>query len=93
MPSNGGKPDGNAYVGRLELGGRALRLVGDGCGRAGDRQIGYDELEALRIGSRRSPRARHRTPARAYHVTSTVFEAAILQELAERLSELRLAAP
>lgn len=44
------EPDGQAYVGRLELGPRALHLVGDAGGARVDRQIGYDELEGLRIG-------------------------------------------
>ena len=38
------EPDGRAYVGRLELGPRALHLVGDAGGARVDRQIGYDEL-------------------------------------------------
>jgi hypothetical protein len=95
------EPDGQAYVGRLELGPRALRLVGDGADITGavDRQIGYEELRSLRIGHDAAERVDGRRslvierPQGAYHLTSTVLEAGILQELVDRLSELSLAAP
>jgi len=93
------EPDGQDYVGRLELGPRALHLVGDAGGARVDRQIGYDELEGLRIGHDAGERVDGRRtlvierPQGAYHLTSTVFEAGILQELVDRLSELSLAAP
>src|SRR5439155_1062116 len=93
------EPDGRSYVGRLELGPRALHLVG-GVGIASvDRQIGYDELEGLRIGHDAGERLDGRRalvierPQGAYRLTSTVFEAGILHELVDRLSELSLAAP
>jgi len=93
------EPDGRSYVGRLELGPRALHLVG-GVGVASvDRQIGYDELEGLRIGHDAGERLDGRRalvierPQGAYRLTSTVFEAGILHELVDRLSELSLAAP
>jgi hypothetical protein len=93
------EPDGQDYVGRLELGPRVLHLVGDAGGARVDRQIGYDELEGLRIGHDAGERVDGRRtlvierPQGAYHLTSTVFEAGILQELVDRLSELSLAAP
>ena len=93
------EPDGQAYVGRLELGPRALRLVGAAGGTQVDRQIGYDELQGLRIGHDAEERLDGRRalvierPQGAYHLTSTVLEAGILQELVDRLSDLSLAAP
>jgi len=93
------EPDGQDYVGRLELGPRVLHLVGDAGGARVDRQIGYDELEGLRIGHDAGERVDGRRtlvierPQGAYHLTSTVFEGGILQELVDRLSELSLAAP
>lgn len=93
------EPDGQAYVGRLELGARALHLVGDAGGVKADRRIGYDELKGLRIGHDAGERVDGRRvlvierPQGAYRLTSTVFEAGILQELVDRLSDLSLAAP
>ena len=93
------EPDGRAYVGRLELGPRALHLVGDAGGARVVRQIGYDELEGLRIGHDAGervdgPRALViERPQGAYHLTSTAFDAGILQELVDRLSDLSLAPP
>lgn len=93
------EPDGQAFVGRLELGPRALHLVGDAGGTQVDRQIGYDELDGLHIGHDAGERVDGRRalvierPQGAFHLTSTVLEAGILQELVDRLSELSLAAP
>lgn len=90
------EPDGQAYVGRLELGPRALHLVGNSGDVNVDRQIGYDELEGLRIAHDAVDGRRAlviERPQGAYHLTSTVFEAGILQELVDRLSDLSLAAP
>lgn len=96
------EPDGQAYVGRLELGPCALHLVGGagGAGGAGvDRKIGYDELQGLRIAHDACERVDGRRalvierPQGAYRLTSTVFEAGILHELVDRLSDLSLAAP
>ena len=93
------EPGGEAYVGRLELGPRALRLVGDAGGARVDRRIGYDELQGLRIAHDAGERVDGRRalvierPQGAYHLTSTVFEAGILQELVDRLADLSLAAP
>ncbi len=95
------EPDGQAYVGRLELGPRALHLVGDGANSTGavDRQIRYEELRGLRIGHDADERVDGRRSLviersqGVYHLTSTVLEAGILHELVDRLSELSLAAP
>src|SRR5581483_1389788 len=104
------EPDGQAYVGRLELGARALRLVGQPSdaksreksrGRRADidRQIGYEELRGLHIAHDPSERVDGRRslvierPHGELHLTSTVLETGILQELVDRLSELSLAAP
>jgi hypothetical protein len=93
------EPGGEAYTGRLELRPRALHLVGAGGGASVDRQIGYAELEGLRIGHAVEERVDGRRalvierPQGAYHLTSTTFEAGILHELIERLSELGRAAP
>jgi len=93
------EPGGEAYIGRLELGSRALHLVGDAGGARVDRQIGYDELRGLRITHDASERMDGRRALviersqGAYHLTSTAFEAGILHELVDRLADLRLAAP
>lgn len=93
------EPDGHAYVGRLELGARTLHLVGAGNGVKVDRQIGYDELQGLRIAHGADERVDGRRslvierPQGAYHLTSTVLETGILHELVDRLSGLSLAAP
>jgi len=93
------EPGGKAYVGRLELGPRALHLVGDAGGARVDRRIGYDELQDLRIAHDPGERVDGRRalvierPQGAYHLTSAVFEAGILHELVDRLSDLSLAAP
>jgi hypothetical protein len=94
------EPDGRTYVGRLALGPRTLRLEGrEPNGPAVDRQIGYDELQGMWLGSRGDERLDGR-PAlvveRAdgrYLVTSAGMGAGIVQELVERLAQLRTAAP
>lgn len=92
------EPGGESYVGRLELGPRALHLVGDAGGAGVDRQIGYDELQGLRIAHDEGERIDGRRalvierPQGAYHLTSAGFEAGILHELVDRLSGLSLAA-
>jgi hypothetical protein len=77
-----------------------MRLEGRGLGGPlVDRQIGYEEVRGVRLGSHGSDRLDGR-PAlvveRAdgqYLVTSIGAGAGILQELAEQVAELRLAAP
>jgi hypothetical protein len=94
------EPDGSTYVGRLALGPRALRLEGRASdGQMVDRQIGYEEVQGLRIAQKGADRLDDR-PAlvvdRAdgpYLVTSAATGAGILQELVDRLASLRLAAP
>jgi hypothetical protein len=94
------EPDGQTYVGRLALGPRTLRLEGRRPdGPAVDRQIGYEEVQGLRLGSHGPDRLDGR-PAlvvdRAdgpYFVTGAGMSAGIVQELVDRLARLRLAAP
>jgi hypothetical protein len=94
------EPDGQTYVGRLALGPRTLRLEGRGPDGPGvDRQIGYEEVQGLRLGSHGADRLDGR-PAlvvdRAdgpYLVTGAGMSAGIVQELVDRLAGLRLAAP
>lgn len=96
------EPDGKTYVGRLALGPRTLRL--DGRRRGAEeppvnRQFGYEELRGLRIGSRGAERLDGRPalvverPDGAYLVAGAGMGAPIVQELVDRLAELRLAAP
>ena len=94
------EPDGQTYVGRLAFGSRTLQLEGRGAdGPAVDRQIGYDEVRAVGVGSRRADRLDGRPSLvveRAdgrYLVTSAGAGAGIVQELVDRLAELRLATP
>jgi hypothetical protein len=94
------EPDGQTYVGCLALGPRTLRLEGRRQdGPAVDRQIGYEEVQGLRLGSHGPDRLDGR-PAlvvdRAdgpYLVTGAGMSAGIVQELVDRLARLRLAAP
>jgi hypothetical protein len=92
------EPDGQTYLGRLAFGGRALRLEGrEPDGPAVDRQIGYEEVQGLRVGSHGPERLDGRPTLvveRAdgpYLVTSAGIGAGIVQELVDRLAELRLA--
>jgi hypothetical protein len=94
------EPDGQTFLGRLAFGPRTLRLEGrDPAGPVVDRQIGYDELQELRVGSGGSERLDGRPTLvveRAdgrYLVTSAGSGAGIVQELIDRLAELRLAVP
>jgi hypothetical protein len=90
------EPDGPTYVGRLTLGADALRLDG----RASDgptvgRRLGYEELRRVRMEHRGSDRLDGRPTLvidradGSYRVTSAVIGAGILQELVDRVSELR----
>jgi hypothetical protein len=95
------EPDGQTFVGRLALGPRALRLDGRRRGPEGppvERQFRYGELRSARIG-RRGPERLEGRPAlvveRAdgtYLVTDAGLGAPVVQELVDRLVELRLAA-
>jgi hypothetical protein len=94
------EPDGRTYVGRLAFGPQTLRLEGRAPnGPIVDRQIGYDEVQGLRLGSHSDDRLDGR-PALVvdrvdgrYLVTSAGLGAGIVQELVERLAELAQAAP
>jgi len=94
------EPGGRTYLGRLALGPRTLRLEGrEPGGPAVDRRIGYEEVLRLRVGTRGPDRLDGRPTLvveRAdgqYLVTSAGMGAGIVQELIERLAELRLATP
>ena len=94
------EPDGQTYLGRLALGARTLRLEGrQPDGPACNRQIGYDEILGLRIGSVGGDRLDGQ-PAlvvgRAdgrYLVTSAGIGAGVVQELVDRVAGLRGSAP
>jgi hypothetical protein len=91
------EPDGQTFLGHLALGPRTLCLEGRGTeGPVVERQIGYDELQGLRLGSDRAERLDGR-PAlvveRAdglYLVASAEMGAGIVQELLDRLADLRV---
>lgn len=95
------EPSGQTFVGRLALGQHTLRLVGRTPGAEGqtvDRQIGYAELQGLRIGggADRLDGRRAVVVERAdgpYLVADAGMGAPIVQELVDRLAQLRLAAP
>jgi hypothetical protein len=95
------EPDGQTFVGRLALGRRALLLDGRRRGATGppvERRFGYDDLRGLRIGSSGADRLDgrpslvvERSDGR-YLVADAGLGAPIVQELVERLSDLRLCA-
>ena len=95
------EPDGQTFVGRLALGSRALLLDGRRRGASGpavERRFGYEELRGLRIGSGGADRLDGR-PALVvercdgnYLVADAGQGAPIVQELVERISDLRLCA-
>jgi hypothetical protein len=96
------EPDGQTFIGRLALGPRTLRLDGRrrGAGEpAVSRQFDYEELRSLHVGGRGAERLDGRPalvverPDGAYLVTDAGMGAPIVQELVDRLAELRLAAP
>ena len=90
------EPDGQTYLGRLALGPLMLRLEGrEPDGPSVDRQIGYDGVQSLRIG-RHGPERLDGRPTLVieridgpYLVASAGMGAGIVQELVERLTELR----
>jgi hypothetical protein len=95
------EPDGQTFVGRLALGRRALLLDGRRRGASGppvERRFGYDDLRGLRIGSSGADRLDGRPalvverPDGRYLVADAGLGAPIVQELVERLSDLRLCA-
>jgi hypothetical protein len=94
------EPDGASYVGRLALDAGTLRLEGRGSdGTRVDRRIGFDEVRDVAVGSRGPDRLDGR-PALIvdrddgrYLVASAGSGPGIVQEVVERLAELRRDAP
>ena len=91
------EPDGQRCVGRLALGADALHLDGRASdGPSVERRLGYDEVRRVRIQHRRSERLGGRPTLvidradGSYVVASAVVGAGVLQELVDRVSELRL---
>jgi hypothetical protein len=90
------EPDGETYLGRLVLRERTLDLEGRRRdGPAVNRQIGYDEILQLRIGSRAADRldgqpalVLDRANGR-YLLTSAAMGVGVVQEVAERLAGFR----
>ena len=90
------RADGQTYLGRLALGARTLGLIGRGPGGPGvSRQVGYEEILGLRIGSRGADRLDgqpslvvERADGR-YLVTSAGMGAGIVQEVADRVADFR----
>ncbi len=94
------EPNGSMHVGRLALGPKALRLEGrEVDGPRVDLEIGYEEIQGLRIEGSAADRLDDRPVLvvdradGSYSVTSTVMSAGILQELVGRLASLRLTPP
>lgn len=94
------EPDGRTFLGRLALGPSTLRLEGrERGGPVVDRQIGYEEMQGLgvsRHGADRLDGQPTLVVERAdgpYLVTSAGMGAGIVQELLDRLAELRVATP
>ena len=95
------EPNGETFIGRLAFGPRALRLDGRRSGANEppvNRQLRYDDLQSLRVGSRGADRLDGRPSLvvewleGAYLVAGAGLGAPIIQELVERLVELRLSA-
>ncbi len=91
------EPHGQTYLGRLTLGPRALRLEGrEHDGPAVDRQIGYQEVRNLRVGQKGPGRLDGRPTLvieqadGQYLIASAGMGAGIVQELVERIAQLRL---
>ena len=95
------EPDGQTFIGRLALDPQTLRLDGRRRGveeAPVNRQFGYEQFSGIRIGRRGAERLDGQ-PALvversdgAYLVADAGMGAPILQELVERVTELRLAA-
>jgi hypothetical protein len=94
------EPDGETYLGRLELQPKALLLEGRSNGReAISHAIGYDELGGFHMGQTSAERLDGQPSLVVERsggdvlITSSVMHAGVLQELVHRLAELRLAVP
>jgi hypothetical protein len=94
------EPDGRTFLGRLEFAPKALILEGRN-GSAGSirRTIDFDELRSFRIGRQEGDRLNGQLtvvverPGGDFLIASTVIHAGVLQELVQRLAELRLSSP
>jgi len=94
------EPDGHVFLGKLQFEPQALVLEGRNRG-AGivRRTIDFVELRSFRLGQSADERLDGQPtlvverPAGDVLVTSTVVHAGVLQEVADRLSELRLLGP
>jgi hypothetical protein len=94
------EPDGHVFLGKLQFELHALVLEGrNGGDRAVRRTIDFDQLRSFRVGQSADERLDGQPtlvverPDGDVFVTSTVVHAGVLQEVADRLSELRLLAP
>lgn len=94
------EPDGQTFVGQLELSPTALVLEGrDGGGCAVRREIGFDQLLSFRVGQRADERLDGQPTLVVerldgqFLVTSTVMHTGLVQEVVHRLSELTDLAP
>jgi hypothetical protein len=94
------EPDGHVYVGKLQFEPHALALEGRNSGEGTVRRtIDFAALRSFRLGQDADERLDGQPtlvvehPAGSVFVTSTVVHAGVLQEVADRVSELRLLAP
>jgi hypothetical protein len=94
------EPDGHVFLGKLQFEPTALVLEGRNGGEGTVRRtIDLGAVNGFRLGRDADERLDGRPtlvveqPTGALFVTSTVVHAGVLQEVADRLSELRLLAP
>ncbi|HLM35843.1 MAG TPA: hypothetical protein VK278_08700 [Gaiellaceae bacterium] len=94
------EPDGHVFLGKLQFERQALVLEGRNGGEGTVRRtIDLAELRSFRLGQSADERLDGQPtlvverPGGDVFVTSSVVHAGVLQELADRLSELRLLAP
>jgi hypothetical protein len=93
------EPDGQTYLGRLALSPTAIQLDGRASdGPSIERQLGYDDVRALRLGHGQErldglPSLVLERANGTYQITSAVMQAGVLQELIDRLAQLRSLAP
>ena len=94
------EPDGHVFLGKLQFEPQALVLEGRNSAEGTVRRtINFADLRSFRLGPNPDERLDGQPtlvvehPAGNVFVTSTVVHAGVLQEVADRLSELRLLAP